>query len=106
MRKGGVRIALDFARPLVHGAALSVTGGPAHQSLLPSLVDKQHLPNAIAFNSIQFNLSRVLGPMLGTPVLLAVAVGFGLSSLRAHRVAGPVLEFRYYGAIEGRVTPL
>ncbi len=36
--------------------------------------------------------------------LLAVAVGFGLSSLRAHRVAGPVLEFRYYGAIEGRVT--
>jgi predicted MFS family arabinose efflux permease len=39
-------------------------GGPAYQSLLPSLVDKKDLPNAIALNSIQFNLARVLGPLL------------------------------------------
>jgi MFS family permease len=49
-------------------------GGPAHQSLLPSLVDKQHLPNAIAFNSIQFNLARVIGPLLAGAALTA----FGL----------------------------
>ena len=29
-------------------------GGPAYQSLIPSLVEKRDLPNAIAFNSIQF----------------------------------------------------
>ncbi|MDQ3071551.1 MAG: MFS transporter [Acidobacteriota bacterium] len=45
-------------------------GGPAYQSLIPSLVPRKDMPNAIALNSIQFNLSRVLGPMLGTPVLL------------------------------------
>ena len=45
-------------------------GGPAYQSLIPSLVPRKDLPNAIALNSIQFNLSRVLGPTLGTPVLL------------------------------------
>jgi MFS family permease len=39
-------------------------GGPAYQSLLPMLVDKKDLPNAIALNSIQFNLARVLGPTL------------------------------------------
>src|SRR2546423_5669662 len=39
-------------------------GGPAYQSLLPSLVDKKDLPNAVALNSIQFNLARVLGPLL------------------------------------------
>src|SRR6266581_5626341 len=39
-------------------------GGPAYQSLLPSLVDEKDLPNAIALNSIQFNLARVLGPLL------------------------------------------
>jgi MFS family permease len=39
-------------------------GGPAYQSLLPSLVEKKDLPNAIAFNSIQFNLARVIGPLL------------------------------------------
>ncbi|MEQ1869808.1 MAG: MFS transporter [Vicinamibacterales bacterium] len=39
-------------------------GGPAYQSLVPSLVDKKDLPNAIALNSIQFNIARVLGPLL------------------------------------------
>ena len=39
-------------------------GGPAYQSLIPSLVDKKDLPNAIALNSIQFNLARVFGPLL------------------------------------------
>ncbi len=39
-------------------------GGPAYQSLLPSLVAEKDLPNAIALNSIQFNLAQVLGPLL------------------------------------------
>jgi MFS family permease len=39
-------------------------GGPASQALVPSLVEKNDLPNAIALNSIQFNLARVLGPLL------------------------------------------
>lgn len=33
-----------------------------------------------------------------------VAVGFLCAGLRAHLVAAPVLEFRYYGPIEGRVV--
>src|SRR5262245_48194865 len=37
-------------------------GGPAYQSLIPSLIPKETLPNAIALNSIQFNLARVIGP--------------------------------------------
>ena len=54
-----------------HVLALSVLtglaqafGGPAYQSLIPTLVGKDHLPNAVALNSIQFNLARVLGPLL------------------------------------------
>lgn len=38
--------------------------------------------------------------------LALVALGFGLAGLRAHQVAGPVIEFRYYGAIEGRVVDI
>jgi MFS family permease len=52
-------LALSF----VTGLAQSF-GGPAYQSLLPMLVDKKDLPNAVALNSIQFNLARVLGPLL------------------------------------------
>jgi predicted MFS family arabinose efflux permease len=40
-------------------------GGPAYQALLPALVERDDLPNAIAMNSIQFNLARVIGPMVG-----------------------------------------
>jgi predicted MFS family arabinose efflux permease len=40
-------------------------GGPAYQALIPSLVDSEDLANAIALNSIQFNLARVIGPVLG-----------------------------------------
>ena len=40
-------------------------GGPAYQALVPTLVPKEDLPNAIALNSIQFNLARVIGPVLG-----------------------------------------
>jgi MFS family permease len=47
----------------VTGVAQSF-GGPAYQSLIPSLVDKKDLPNAVALNSIQFNVARVIGPLL------------------------------------------
>ena len=40
-------------------------GGPAYSALLPTLVDKEDLPNAIAMNSIQFNLGRIIGPTIG-----------------------------------------
>ena len=58
-------------------------GGPAHQSLVPSLVDKEHLPNAIALNSIQFNLARVVGPLIAGAALTAfgMAACFGLNGV-------------------------
>jgi predicted MFS family arabinose efflux permease len=40
-------------------------GGPANSALVPSLVESEDLPNAIALQSIQFNLARVIGPALG-----------------------------------------
>jgi MFS family permease len=53
-------------------------GGPAYQSLVPSLVDKKDLPNAVALNSIQFNVARVIGPLLFAATLsVAGTWGFG-----------------------------
>jgi predicted MFS family arabinose efflux permease len=40
-------------------------GGPAYSALLPTLVGPEDLSNAIAMNSIQFNLARILGPTIG-----------------------------------------
>ena len=40
-------------------------GGPAYQALIPTLVEREDMPNAIALNSIQFNLAVTVGPALG-----------------------------------------
>ena len=58
-------------------------GGPAYQALIPGLVKKKDLANAIALNSIQFNLARVFGPVLAGTVLALVgpALCFGLNGL-------------------------
>jgi MFS family permease len=59
-------------------------GGPAYQSLIPSLVDKRDLTNAIALNSIQFNVARALGPMFASAVFALFATwGFSDSSPQA-----------------------
>jgi len=58
-------------------------GGPAYQALIPTLVQKKDLPNAIALNSIQFNLARVFGPLLAGATLAAwgSAACFSLNGL-------------------------
>jgi predicted MFS family arabinose efflux permease len=58
-------------------------GGPAYQALIPSLVAKEDLQNAIAMNSIQFNVARVIGPTIGGVALttLGAAWCFGLNAL-------------------------
>ena len=58
-------------------------GGPSFQSLIPSLVPRKTLPNAIALNSIQFNLAQSIGPLIGGLVLATLGlVGcFGLNGL-------------------------
>jgi MFS family permease len=37
---------------------------PAYQSIVPELVPREDLTNAIAMNSAQFNMSRMVGPMI------------------------------------------
>jgi len=68
-------------------------GGPAYQSLLPSLVGKNDVPNAIAFNSIQFNLARVIGPLLAGAALAAfgMVACFGLNGLSFLAVIAAIL---------------
>jgi MFS family permease len=58
-------------------------GGPAYSALIPTLVPKEHMPNAIALNSIQFNAAVAVGPALGGIALhtLGATWCFGLNSL-------------------------
>jgi predicted MFS family arabinose efflux permease len=61
---GVVQIWHILSLSFVSGTAQAF-GGPAYQALFPSLVEPEDLPNAIALQSIQFNVARVIGPALG-----------------------------------------
>jgi predicted MFS family arabinose efflux permease len=58
-------------------------GGPAYQALIPTLVEKEDMPNAIALNSIQFNVAVMVGPALAGQALakLGETSCFGLNAL-------------------------
>jgi len=58
-------------------------GGPAYSALIPTLVEREDMPNAIALNSIQFNLAVTIGPALAGQALakLGETWCFGLNAL-------------------------
>jgi MFS family permease len=88
-----VRVEHILALSFLTGLAQAF-GGPAYQSLIPTLVPKRHLPNAIALNSIQFNLSRIFGSLLAGAALAAfgTAICFGLNGLSFLVVIGALLS--------------
>ena len=79
---GVVQVWMILLLSFVVGLAQSF-GGPAYQALVPTLVDKEDLPNAVALNSIQFNLARVIGPVVAGVAFykLGAAACFGVNGL-------------------------
>jgi predicted MFS family arabinose efflux permease len=58
-------------------------GGPAYLALIPSLVEREDMPNAIALNSIQFNMAVMIGPALAGQALAKLGEKwcFGLNAI-------------------------
>src|SRR5947207_14013063 len=71
IRTHHVRIWHVFLLSFLPGSAQSFSG-PAYISLLPLLVKREDVPNAVAMNSMQFNLARVIGPAIGGLVFATV----------------------------------
>lgn len=71
-------------------------GGPAYSALVPSLVEKEDLQNAIALNSIQFNLARVVGPALAGLALVKLNASwcFSLNGISYLAVIASLLSIR------------
>ena len=63
-----------FVFTLITGVAWTFSE-PVRQSLIPSVVPKQELANAIALNSGGFNLMKVIGPALGGLMIALFGAG-------------------------------
>jgi len=55
---------------------------PAMGAILPTLVPKQDIPGSVSLQSVQMNLSRVIGPIIGAPLYAAfgAAVVFAVNA--------------------------
>src|SRR5438046_2451623 len=84
--------ALAFANGVV-----MAMNAPSYQALVPKLVRREELTNAIALNSAQFNMSRILGPTLGgyAMLLFGVAGNFFLNGLSFVAVLLALVRLRY-----------
>jgi predicted MFS family arabinose efflux permease len=80
-------------------------GGPAYQALIPTLVDREDMPNAIALNSIQFNMAVTIGPALAGQALAKLGEKwcFGLNavSFLAPIISLSMISARYLPVITG-----
>jgi len=78
------------------GIAMSLNT-PSYQALMPQLVPREDLTNAIAINSAQFNMSRVLGPTIGgfAMALVGVAGNFFLNGLSFLAVLIALTRIKY-----------
>jgi len=80
----------------MNGVAMSMNA-PSYQALVPRLVKREDLTNAIALNSAQFNMSRILGPTLGgyAMELFGVAGNFFLNGLSFLAVIWALTRIQY-----------
>ena len=72
---GRIRIWEIYVLALANGTVMAFDS-PGRQSMLPSLVPREDLSNAVALNSTIFNASRVIGPPLAGLVYAAVGPGW------------------------------
>ena len=56
------------------GASFGAFDGPARQSLIPTLVPRDHLPNAISLNAIMVHVASVAGPTIGGLIIATLGV--------------------------------
>ena len=77
-------------------SAFGCFDGPARQSLIPNLVPREHLPNAISLNTIVFQAASVVGPALAGLLIGRAGVGwaYALNALSFLFVIGAVLAMR------------
>jgi MFS family permease len=71
IRTGHIAVWQIVAASVLSGVAISFSA-PAYQAMIVDLIDDRgRLTNAVAMNSLQFNLARVLGPLLAGMTLSA-----------------------------------
>jgi MFS family permease len=56
------------------GSVFSAIDGPARSALIPTLVERRHLPSAITLNQVLFQTAGIAGPAFAGVIILAIGI--------------------------------
>jgi len=86
-------VVIGFAAAL--GVALALAQ-PAQMALVPSLVPREDVAQAVALNSATFNLARVVGPVSAAPIIAwqGIGVAFAINACTYLALAAALLAVR------------
>lgn len=99
---------LSEAWPLYVLSAIGSSAGsfdaPARQALIPSLVPREHLANAMSLNAIMMQVASVAGPGLGGIVIATLGVGwvYAVNAITFACVLAALLMMRDVPSLDSR----
>jgi MFS family permease len=81
---------------------------PPRQAIIPSLVKKEHLPNAMSLNVIMWQTSSIVGPALAGLLIATLGIGsiYIFNTFSFISVIAALLLMETSGEIEGEATPV
>jgi MFS family permease len=82
--------------------------GPTRQAFFPSLVDREHLPNAVSLNSVMFQTSTIVGPGVAGFIIASMGIGsvYAINALSYLAVITALLMMFATGEIAGKKTKI
>jgi MFS family permease len=99
---GVVRVWMILALTFVTGCCWAISG-PSYQAITVDLVEREDLANAIALNSSQFQLARVVGPLLAGLTISALGLaGCFLANGLSYVAIVIALSYVRFGKSDGR----
>lgn len=86
------------------GAAAAAFDNPARQSLVPNLVPREHLSNAVSLNTLIWQIGSIVGPAVAGVMVAHVNIGlvYAVDALSFGAVIVALLMMRYRGSAAAR----
>ncbi len=81
------------------GAAAAAFDNPARQALVPNLVPREHLTNALSLNTLNWQIGTIIGPMIAGLMLGTFNIGwiYAVNAVSFLAVIAALLLMRYRG---------
>jgi len=89
-------------------AAVSAFDTPARQAIVPQLVPKEHLTNAISLNTLDWQIGTIIGPAIAGALIASLSIGwvYAINSLAYLMVLALILMMSFRGKPAAQETSI